>query len=86
MTDLIKRNPDHPVTQAMDGQWAKIVALLMYRDGVTATTIPPDVVERASNDPRGLNVAITLSDERGIVLLLLDNDAAEQVAKAAGGT
>jgi hypothetical protein len=52
----------------------------MYRDGTAFTVIPTSVVERASADPKGLNVAIRFDDTRGICLHLLDNEAAQNVA------
>ena len=81
MADVVKRNPDSPVLNAMDGQWAKIVALLLYQAGVREMVIPTDVVNRATADPMGLNVAIQFDDARGVILLLVGDDEAKRLAR-----
>ena len=80
-----KLNPNHPVTQFMDTEWAKIVALLMYRDGITETVIPDEVVTRFADDPQGCNVAIKFTDGVGIEIFLVDDQEAERLARKEGG-
>lgn len=82
---LHELNPHHAVTDTMREQWAKVVALLMYRDGDFETVIPADVVHRACADPRGLNIAIQIDDERGITLRLVGHAEAERLADREGG-
>jgi hypothetical protein len=80
-----KLNPNHPVTQFMDTEWAKIVCLLMYREGVTRTVIPDDVVTRFADNPKGHNVAIKFTDGVGIELFLVDDKEADRLARKEGG-
>lgn len=86
MTKPAAWNPHHPVTESMNDQWHKIVALLMYRDGVRKTVIPPEIVDQMVNDPLGLNVAIRIDDTMGITLELLGDAEARKIAEKEGGT
>ena len=79
-------NPNHATTEFMRNEWVKIVALLMLRDGVTRTTITPEVVARhtAATAPP-LVVAIEINDDEGIILRLVSLDEAAELAKREGG-
>lgn len=81
---LTELNPNHEVTQSMREQWAKIVVMLMLRDGVTETVIPLNVIEDAVTQ-RELNLTVRISDTRGIVLKLVDNAEAARLAREEGG-
>lgn len=82
----VKLNPNHAVTKFMDNdQWAKIVALLLYRDGVTLSVISPATLERLAADKRRLNVAIRFDDKTGIELHLVDEETARKMARNEGG-
>lgn len=80
-----KLNPNHPVAQFMDTEWVKIVALLMYREGAAKTVIPEDVITKFVSHPGTHNVAIRFVDGIGIEIFLVDDEAAECLARKEGG-
>lgn len=77
-------NPNHPVTQSMRDQWHKIVVLLMQKMGVTETVIPmQELVTFESSSHRF--ITIQFDDSKGIMLKLLTEKEAMELAAKAGG-
>lgn len=78
-------NPNHPVTQAMATEWHKIVALLMFAEGVDAQTISENDVKRWALEREGWSVAIKFKDGVGIQLFLVDPAEAARLVRKEGG-
>lgn len=78
-------NPHHPVTEKLEDQWHKIVALLMLRDGVRKTVIPAEFIEQMANDPLGMNIAIRIDDTIGITLEIVSDADGRKMAEREGG-
>lgn len=78
-------NPNHEVSRAMEGQWHKIVALLMARMEETAITISPPEVNNLIATVDGHAVTIKMSDRIGLELRLVTGEEAERVAREEGG-
>jgi hypothetical protein len=77
-------NPNHPVTAAMEEQWHKIVALMMFQAGETEIEIPVATIERFAREKEGCAVAIRPSDT-GLRLSLVDAAEAARLAREEGG-
>ena len=77
MTEL---NPNHPVTQAVRGEWAKLLALVMHKLNMSHIVITRSDIHSM---PRSAIVVRELSD--GIHLGLVDEATGEQLAREEGG-
>ena len=74
-------NPNHQVMQALDGQWQKIVALMMWKYGFNHMTfIDAEIV----SFPQDLAVAIK-GNKDSLEVFLLKKDEAEKLARKEGG-
>jgi hypothetical protein len=78
-------NPNHPVSQSVEGQWHKIAAMLVSRTGKRRLVITLAEVEKLANAPEGINITVRFDDSQGIVLTLVTDAEAERLAKEEGG-
>ncbi len=80
-----EKNPNHAATVAVREQWHKIAALLVAKFGKREVTISVQEIDRAMSDPAGINITVRFSDERGIILKLVDDAEADRLANEEGG-
>lgn len=79
-------NPDHPATKAAHDNWHKIVALIMFKQGLNKMVISTKKVSEFAETMQGHAVVIEFKDEIGIILQLVTKEQAEAIAKREGGT
>lgn len=74
-------NPNHEVTQKMNGQWHKIVAILMKKLGANEVVITAnDIVEM------GCDAAIAIQEQPdGLHIKMIDMETAILMAEKEGG-
>jgi hypothetical protein len=80
-------NPNHPVTQAMDRQYHKLLALLLWRDHAVAgerTVVTDEQVRRFAERRSGYSLVVHERGDR-LELKLVPRDEAERLARKAGG-
>jgi hypothetical protein len=75
-------NPTHPVTEALRGQWHKLVICLMLREGKTETVLSNDEVMRLGEHEDKVLVAHAKGD--GLHLKLMTKDQAKVYAVTQG--
>lgn len=75
-------NPNHPTTQALDGNWHKIVAILLVKHGINHTVITLDDLKTLDSGGAFMTVQ-ELPD--GIHLRLVDEETAHRLARENGG-
>lgn len=79
-------NPNHPVSQQADGQWHKLLAVVMLKQGLKKVELTIEDVKRVAAG----NVNIVL-DARGeaqsgkMTIRIVDDQEAERLAAEAGG-
>lgn len=78
----IKGNPNHPVTRAMQDEWYKICAILVYRLGGSATITVDDIASFATYERH--NVLCHVRKE-SVELRLVDDIEGAELSKRAGG-
>jgi hypothetical protein len=78
----MERNPHHPTTKAMHGQWHKLLAATMLKlDHPHIILSAEDITRMAAS---GMNIMVVgLKD--GIHLRLVDDEAAKKMAILQGG-
>ena len=76
-------NPNHRATQAAHDHWHKIAALLMFKMGKKNVTITTQEINSAFNEQ--LNISVQFDDEVGILLRLVDDKEAMELARREGG-
>jgi hypothetical protein len=78
----MKRNPHHPTTKAMDGQWHKLLAMAMVKLGHTHVVLTTEDITKTA--AAGTNITVQeLSD--GIHLRVVDDETAKKLARQHGG-
>lgn len=81
----MKINPDHPVTQQMEGQWYKLLAILMLRYGLTEFEV---TIENVDKMAAFLEDGAIVADCRGggLMVRLVPMAEALKLAGTPGGT
>jgi hypothetical protein len=76
-----KLNPNHPVTQAMDGQWLKILAIFMHMQHVKSFVIDAEDIHSLPED-----VTISIQElPDGIHIKSITMKEAQELARKEGG-
>lgn len=74
-------NPNHPVSQAVDGQWLKILAIYMHSRGLTEVVISVGDIERTPPD-----IAIAVQElHDGLHVHVMSTADGEALARKEGG-
>lgn len=73
---LHERNPEHPVTQEMQGQWHKLLAMYMHKLGHKKFELTLADIERFQRDYKGEGAVVVQSDDQAIVVRLVDAQGA----------
>lgn len=81
----MKLNPEHPVTQAMDDVWHKVVAMLMVRYGLTEFEITPEAAVRLAHEIDGKTVVADARGGRLVIRLLSTEEALRLAGVPTGG-
>jgi len=79
-------NPNHPVTKALDGNWMKIVALLLHKHGLSGTVLTLEDFDNLTKAfPGQMPVVCAFAKGDLIELTLKPESEARQFAATHGG-
>lgn len=76
-------NPNHPVSQLMDGNWHKVLVLLMIKHGIKEFLIDEEVLELLNNLEN--QAVIAHSKKEGLLIRVVSREEGVLLAKQAGG-
>lgn len=79
-------NPNHPVARKAHGQWHKIAALILIKQGLTEVKLTLEDVNKLTSG----NINIVLDERKefagdGLVIRLVDDKTAAGFARKEGG-
>lgn len=77
-------NPNHPVTQAIDDQWHKLLALVLVKLGQERVVLTEEDVDAIAARPGG-TVVVAHSHRDSIELRIVTEAEGEALARKAGG-
>ncbi len=77
-------NPNHGVTQEVRGQWHKLLAIWMHKQGLRSLTITSADIDAFSAHPGGNNITIRPAGRVLVIELVSDKEAA-RLAREEGG-
>lgn len=78
-------NPNHPTMKAMQHQWMKLAALIMWRTGTAEVVITEKDLEQFSCLPAESMPTIIVDDMKdGLHVMLMPMDEAKRYAKKRG--
>lgn len=80
---MISGNPNHEVTRFMEGQWHKMCAVLMQKQGITSIDITSTDLDALVNSGHS-NIVCDAKMDR-IQLRLVSDEEAVALARKAGG-
>jgi hypothetical protein len=79
----MEKNPNHPVTQMVRGQWHTLCALALFKAGKKEIRITEDDLVQFHSS--GTSNILVDSRPDVIILRLVSNEEAEKIARKEGG-
>lgn len=80
----MNRNPNHKVSQAVEGQWHKICAFIMVKLKLKEFIITTEDINEMAQRSEGMNIAVH-DDGNRIRIYMVDNETADRLARENGG-
>lgn len=81
---MTRFNPNHPVTQALDDQWHKLLALVLVKLGQERVVLTSEDVAAVAARPGG-TVVIAHASRGSIEVRIVTEAEGEALARKAGG-